>query len=75
MRNGYEILVANLKEETTSEDLDIDGRMLSEYILDKYGGKIAHWIHLAQDRDKWRTLVNMVMCLLGYIKGGKFLDS
>jgi hypothetical protein len=20
-----------------------------------------HWIHLAQDRDKWRALVNMIM--------------
>jgi hypothetical protein len=21
-----------------------------------------NWIHLAQDRDNWRTLANMVMC-------------
>jgi uncharacterized membrane protein len=26
------------------------------------------WIGLAQDRDKWRTLVNVVMNLLGSIK-------
>jgi hypothetical protein len=30
------------------------------------------WIHLAQDRDKWR-LVNTVMNLKSSIKGGEFL--
>jgi hypothetical protein len=32
------------------------------------------WIHWAQDRDRWRALVNMVMNLLGSIKCGEFLD-
>jgi phenylalanine-4-hydroxylase len=32
------------------------------------------WIELAQDRDKWWTLVNAVMNLLGSIKCGEFLD-
>jgi hypothetical protein len=32
------------------------------------------WIHLAQDRDKWQTLVNTAMSLRVSVKGGEFLD-
>jgi hypothetical protein len=31
--------------------------------LTEIGFGDADWIHLAQDRDKWRALVNMVMNL------------
>jgi hypothetical protein len=31
--------------------------------LRETGWKVLDWIHLAQDRDKWQALVNMVMNL------------
>jgi hypothetical protein len=39
----------------------------------EWGG--MYWIHLAQDRDQWWTLVNMVMNLLVPQNAGKFLSS
>jgi hypothetical protein len=34
---------------------------------------LVKWIHLAQDRDQCRALVNIVMNF-GFIKGMEFLD-
>jgi hypothetical protein len=49
-------------EEDHLEDLGVDGRMGSKWILeDSLGG--VEWIHLAQDRDHWRAVVNAVMDL------------
>jgi len=38
----------------------------------RFGG--MDWIDLAQDRDRWRALVNEAMNLGAYIKCGEFLD-
>jgi hypothetical protein len=43
------------------EDQGADGRMGSEWILWRLaGGGRVEWIRLAQDRGRWRVLVNMV---------------
>jgi hypothetical protein len=39
-----------------------DGRIMLKWILNKWDGDMD-WIELAQDRDKWRALVNVVMNL------------
>jgi len=38
----------------------IDGRMILRLIFRKWGGGMD-WIDLAQDRERWRKLVNVVM--------------
>jgi hypothetical protein len=37
--------------------------MGSKWILGSMAGGGVQWIHLAQDRDHWRALVNVVMNL------------
>ena len=42
--------------------------------LQEVGCGYMDWIGLAQDRDRWRTLVSAVMNLPGSVKCGEFLD-
>jgi len=44
------------------EDLGVDGRIMLKWILKKSAGGMR-WIHLAQDKDRWRAFVNVVMNL------------
>jgi hypothetical protein len=47
----------NLKERDHWGDPGVDGRIIFRWIFRKwYGG--MDWIELAQDRDRWRALVN-----------------
>jgi hypothetical protein len=39
------------------------GRMGSKWTLERLVGGRVEWIHLAQDRDRWRAVVNAVMKL------------
>ena len=56
------------------EGLDIDGRVLLKMILKNTKGGMD-WIHLAQDRNKWRAFVNMATNLRVPIKYREFLVS
>jgi hypothetical protein len=44
------------------EDQGVDGRMGSKRTLGRLVGGVE-WIHLAQDRDRWRAVVSAVMNL------------
>jgi hypothetical protein len=44
------------------EDPGVDGRIILKWILKKWDGGME-WIDMAQDRDRWRALVNAVMNL------------
>jgi len=44
-------------------DPGIDGRIILRWIFRKCNVGGMDWIELAQDRDRWRALVNAVMNL------------
>jgi len=53
----------NLKGRDHSEDIRVDGRITLELILRGLGWEGVYYIHVAQDRDQWRPLVDMEMTL------------
>jgi hypothetical protein len=46
-----------------SGGVGVDVRIILEWILGKQGGKVVDWIHLAQDKDQWRAVMNTAMKL------------
>jgi hypothetical protein len=65
----------NLREGDHLEDPGIDGRIL-KWIFERLdGGGGMDWINLAQDRDRWRALVNAVMNLRVPQNAGNFVSS
>jgi hypothetical protein len=46
------------------EDRGVDWRIILKWVLD-IGWEVVEWIHLVQDRDAWRDIVNMAMKLCG----------
>ena len=61
-RDGYRVLVGKPEGRRPLEDRGVDGRIILEWILEKWDGG-TDGIDLAQDGDKWRAVVNAVMNL------------
>jgi hypothetical protein len=51
----------NLRERDHLGDPGVDGRILRRMDLQEVGYGDMDWFELAQDRDRWRALVNAVM--------------
>jgi hypothetical protein len=52
----------NCEERDLSENERLDGRMMSEWFLERLAGDVE-WIQLVQEGDRWLALVNTVMNL------------
>jgi hypothetical protein len=60
-RGAYRILVGRLEGRNHLEDPGVDGRIILKWIRKWDGG--MDWVHMVQDKDRWRALVNAVMKL------------
>jgi hypothetical protein len=54
--------LGDLREGDHFGDPGLDGRIILKWIFKKWNG-FMDWIGLAQDRDRWRAVVNAVMNL------------
>jgi hypothetical protein len=55
-------------------DPGVDGKIISKWIFKKWDGGMD-WIELAQDRDRWRAVVNAIMNLRIPQSSGNLLTS
>jgi hypothetical protein len=56
--NAYRILWENKKARKHYDDSDLNGDNI-KIDVNETGRGVMDWIDLAQDRDRWRVLVNM----------------
>jgi hypothetical protein len=63
MRSVYEILIGKPQEKRTLGRPKHRWKYNIRMDLRKTEGEGVDWLHLAQDMDQWRAVVNMVMNL------------
>jgi hypothetical protein len=63
-RGAQRALAGNARKTDHLDVLSIDGRITLKRIFKKWDGGMD-WIDLAQDRDRWQAVVNVVMNILG----------
>ena len=61
-RGACRVLVGKSTGRNHFEDPGVGGRIILKWMFEKWNGGM-YWINLAQDRDRWRALVNAVMNL------------
>jgi hypothetical protein len=71
-RGVYRVLGGNLRERIHWGDPGIGGKIILRWIFRKLD---VEWIQLAQDRDRWRGLVNAVINRWVPYNAGNFLTS
>jgi hypothetical protein len=59
-RGAHRILVGDLRVGDHLGDPGVDGRIILKRIFKTWDGGMD-WIELAEDRDRWRALVNAAM--------------
>jgi hypothetical protein len=60
-RNVYRVLMGKPEGKKHLRDQGVDGRMGSKWTLWRLVGEGGvEWIHVANDRDRWRPVVNAV---------------
>jgi hypothetical protein len=60
IRNVYKILVQKPEGKDHLEDLGTDGSLILKWTLGKMLERVE-WIHLVQNKDWWKALVNTVI--------------
>jgi len=50
-----------MKEGDKLEDLGVDRSIILKWFLKEIMYKNMDWVHVGQDGDKWRAVVNMVV--------------